>query len=204
MLGVGSLFIISAPSGAGKTSLVKALLNSFPNVRMSVSHTTRTPRPAERNGIDYHFTTQLGFEKMLQENSFLEHAKVFGHDYGTSKIWVEETLKNGEDVILEIDWQGARQIRKQFSEAISIFVLPPSLAVLTERLIKRFPDDASIATRMANAAEEISHWHEYDYIICNDDFGQALTEMKAVMQSNRLRYSKRKEVVEKLIQQLIC
>src|SRR5579884_3074698 len=166
---LGTLYIISAPSGGGKTSLVKALTASMPNIIVSVSHTTRPKRPGEEDGVNYHFVDQAQFKKLLAEDLFLEHATVFGNYYGTSRRWVEEKLQAGIDVVLEIDWQGAQQVRKLMPKTVSIFILPPSREVLLERLQARDQDNkAVIAKRMAAASNEISHYHEYDYLVIND------------------------------------
>lgn len=185
---VGNLFIISAPSGAGKTSLVNALVKDIPNISISVSYTTRSIRSNEQKDIDYHFVTPSEFQKMLSENVFLEHAEVYGCYYGTSRIWVEETRRQGQDVILEIDWQGARQVRTQFLDAQSIFILPPSQDALIERLNRRHQDNTAIVEqRMLKAQREIAQYKEYDYIICNDEFDDALNDLKTIIRSYRLR-----------------
>jgi guanylate kinase len=185
---VGNLFIVSAPSGAGKTSLVNAVVKALPNICLSVSHTTRPLRPGEQATLDYHFVTQPEFKKMLSENAFLEYAEVYGSFYGTSRLWVEETRRRGQDVILEIDWQGARQIRSQFLDVQSIFILPPSYDALAERLTKRHQDKPIvIEQRMRQAQQEIVQYTEYDYIICNDRFDDALEDLKTIIQSHRLR-----------------
>lgn len=200
----GTLFVVSAPSGAGKTSLVHALVESTPGLHVSVSHTTRPQRPGEVNGVNYHFVDKDQFAGMLNENAFLEHAEVFGNLYGTSKQSVADQLKAGLDVILEIDWQGAEQIRRQAPEAVSIFILPPSKAVLKERLVGRGQDsDAVIQGRMAQAAEQISHHVEFDYLIINDEFELALSELKAVITSDRLRHGRQAERFQALLTSLL-
>ncbi|MBZ2189059.1 guanylate kinase [Alcanivorax sp. JB21] len=184
----GTLFIVSAPSGAGKTSLVAALVDTLDGVRISVSHTTRAIRPGEEDGINYHFTDRDTFLQKVGEGRFLEHAEVFGNLYGTSADWVSDTLKAGEDVILEIDWQGAEQIRRLVPDAASIFILPPSLPELESRLRGRGQDDdAVIARRLAGAQDEMSHYGEFDYLVINDDFEHALGDLKAILRSHRLR-----------------
>lgn len=199
----GSLFIVSAPSGAGKTSLVQALVKALPDIVVSVSYTTRNKREKEQDGIDYHFITHNDFKAMLKKGTFLEHAQVFGHFYGTSRIWVEETRRKGSDVILEIDWQGARQVREHFVEAQSIFILPPSRVALEERLHQRHSDIELIEQRMKDAKAEISHYNEYDYLVCNDRFEEALEELKAIVLSHRLRFrvaeTRRKRLIERLL-----
>lgn len=183
----GTLFIVSAPSGAGKTSLVNALVKQDNRVLVSVSHTTREVRPGEIEGINYHFVDVSTFTQMLNENIFLEHAEVFGNFYGTSMTWVEETLAEGKDVILEIDWQGAHQIREKMPGAVGIFILPPSKEALLERLQARKQDDESVIQRRMRAAQqEISHYVEYDYIIVNDEFGVALGDLQAIIRAKRL------------------
>ena len=180
-----SLFVISAPSGAGKTSLVNALLDSLDQVQVSVSHTTRASRPGEVDGSNYHFTKKDDFLAMMGNAQFLEHAEVFGNYYGTSQAWVEETLACGTDVILEIDWQGAEQIRRQI-DCKSIFILPPSLPALQERLSNRGQDsDEIIQKRMDEAQTEISHYPEADFLVINDDFDTALDELIAIIKSQR-------------------
>ncbi len=201
----GTLFVVSAPSGAGKTSLVKALIESTPNIHVSVSHTTRTQRPGEVNGVNYHFVTQDGFTAMLNDNAFLEHAQVFGNLYGTSKHAVADKLKAGVDVVLEIDWQGAQQIRRQAPDAVSIFILPPSREVLEQRLLGRGQDPVDvIRKRMAQANEQISHHVEFDYLIINDNFDKALKEMQAVVLAQRLRILNQCERHSTLIRSLLA
>lgn len=183
---IGQLYIISAPSGAGKTSLVSALLEQDKQVEVSVSHTTRAPRPGEKNGVNYNFVSVEEFEALIETSGFLEHAKVFENYYGTSQKWVEDKLNSGIDVILEIDWQGAQQIRKLVADVVSIFILPPSKEALETRLKGRGQDsDEVIATRMAQAASEASHYAEYDYLVINDDFDQALKDLQAIFTSHR-------------------
>lgn len=182
-----TLFIVTAPSGAGKTSLVQALVESTDALCVSVSHTTRAPREAEVDGVNYNFVSQEQFFAMREAQEFFESAEVYGNFYGTSKTWVNEQLDSGTDVILEIDWQGARQVREQHPEACSIFILPPSLKALTERLTGRGQDDAdTIARRMQQAVAEISHVEEADYIVVNDDFDKALSELRGLVLAQRL------------------
>lgn len=178
----GKLFIVSAPSGAGKTSLVKELINSNENVVVSVSHTTRKMRPGETHGKDYFFISEEQFKAMIAEDEFIEYAKVFDHYYGTSQSSVMQQLQQNLNVILEIDWQGAAQVRKRFSDTQSIFILPPSKAELTNRLRGRGQDsDEVIARRMRDAESEMSHYHEFDHIVLNDDFELALSELSAIV-----------------------
>ncbi|RMG30617.1 MAG: guanylate kinase [Gammaproteobacteria bacterium] len=184
----GNLFIVSAPSGAGKTSLVRALMARDPDIAFSVSHTTRAPRPGEEDGRDYHFVDVATFERMVEAGAFLEHARVFGNYYGTARAEVERLLVAGKDVFLDIDWQGARQVRAAWPEAVSVFVLPPSRAVLEERLRGRGTDsDAVIARRMAEAVAEAGHYREYDYLVVNDVFDTALEDLAAIVRAVRLR-----------------
>ena len=182
-----TLFIVTAPSGAGKTSLVKALVESTDALCVSISHTTRAPREAEVDGVNYNFVSQEQFFAMREAQEFFESAEVYGNFYGTSKTWVNAQLEAGTDVILEIDWQGARQVREQHPEACSIFILPPSLSALTERLTGRGQDDAdTIARRMQQAVDEISHVEEADYIVVNDNFDKALSELRGLVLAQRL------------------
>ncbi|MDH5593842.1 MAG: guanylate kinase [Gammaproteobacteria bacterium] len=178
----GTLFIIAAPSGAGKTSLVKELVGQMKDLIVSVSHTTRSPRPGEEDGVNYHFVTQDAFLKMIERGDFLEHAQVFDNYYGTSQRWVEDQLAAGKDVILEIDWQGARQVRRVMSDCIGIFILPPSRQTLEDRLRSRKQDsDEVIARRMRDAKSEISHYGEFDHLVVNDDFETALGDLAAIV-----------------------
>ncbi len=184
----GNLFVISAPSGAGKTSLVNALLKRMADMRVSVSHTTRTQRPGEVDGVNYHFVAREEFQRLADAGDFLESAEVFGNFYGTSQGWVRETLATGVDVILEIDWQGAQQVRRLLPEAISVSVLPPSKAALEQRLTGRGQDGPEvIARRMAEAVSEMSHYGEADYLVVNDVFETALDELCAIITASRLR-----------------
>jgi len=185
----GTLYIISAPSGAGKSSLLRALLEQLPqSLQLSVSHTTRAPRPGEIDGEDYHFIDVPGFKERVAAGDFLEHAQVFDNFYGTSRQAVQQQLQAGHDVILEIDWQGARLIREQLPDAVSIFILPPSREALQQRLQDRGQDDdAVIARRMRDAISEMSHYDEYDYLVINDDFELARDELAAILRCHRLR-----------------
>ncbi|WP_407275913.1 guanylate kinase [Halothiobacillus sp. DCM-1] len=184
----GQLFVVSAPSGAGKTSLIKALRMQQPQLGLSVSHTTRPMRPGEVNGQHYHFVTTEVFRQMRAEGAFIEHAEVFGNYYGTSRAAVEAVLAAGQDVILEIDWQGAAQVRSQFPSLFSVFILPPDLAALRARLEGRGQDAAAvIERRLSEAQREMREYAHYDYLIINDDFDQALAELAAVFTAARLR-----------------
>ncbi|WP_299734544.1 guanylate kinase [uncultured Endozoicomonas sp.] len=203
-MNIGTLYIIAAPSGAGKTSLVKAMVESTPHVRVSVSHTTREIRPGEQDGVNYHFISLDGFREMMDKSMFLEHAEVFGNFYGTSEHWVREQLKKGEDVILEIDWQGAQQVRKLMPDAVSIFILPPSLEALRERLIGRATDDLSIIERrMSQAVSEMSHYGEFDYLVINDEFDLALRDLQTIIRSQRLSTNWVQHYKEDLIKGLL-
>jgi len=178
----GRLFVIAAPSGAGKTSLVKALLASEPRLRLSVSHTTRKRRPTEQDGREYHFVSVPQFERLVARGEFLEHAQVFDNFYGTARSFVEEQLRQGYDVILEIDWQGAQQVRHAVPQCVSIFILPPSRRALAERLSRRATDSAeTIARRLRDATADMSHYREFDYVIVNDDFAQAVSDLRRIV-----------------------
>ena len=179
----GRLYVVSAPSGAGKTSLVKALMERAPRIRFSVSYTTRKPRPNEVPGRDYHFVSMRRFEEMVAKDEFLEHARVFDNCYGTRVSAVREALANGDQLLLEIDWQGARQVRARLPEACSIFILPPSRSALEDRLRARSTDsDVVIQRRLHDAAEDLSHWAEFDYVVINDRFEQALEDLCAIVE----------------------
>lgn len=183
---LGTLFIISAPSGAGKTSLVAELLDRLDNIQVSVSHTTRPSRSGESDGIDYHFVSHQQFETMVTQQQFVEHAKVHSNYYGTSEKWVQNTLNKGVDVILEIDWQGAEQVRKKFPSSKSIFILPPSKQALLKRLKGRGQDtDTVIQQRIAAAKEEMSHYNEADYLVINDQFELACRQLQYIVQATR-------------------
>jgi guanylate kinase len=185
---IGTLFIVSAPSGAGKTSLVKALRTQLDGLALSISHTTRAQRPGEEHGRDYFFTCQEDFARSVAAGAFLEHAKVFDNHYGTARSTVERMLAEGQDVILEIDWQGARQIRAQMPDTLSIFILPPSRKTLENRLSSRGQDGAeTISRRMRDAISEMSHYGEYDYLVVNDDFETARADLHAIIVASRLR-----------------
>ena len=178
----GRLFVIAAPSGAGKTSLVKALLASEPRLRLSVSHTTRKRRPTEEDGREYHFVAVPQFEGLVARGEFLEHARVFDNFYGTARGFVEEQLRQGHDVILEIDWQGAQQVRRAMPQCVSIFILPPSRRALAERLARRATDSPEIiARRLRDAAADMSHSREFDYVIVNDEFAQAVSDLRRIV-----------------------
>jgi guanylate kinase len=178
----GHLFLVTAPSGAGKTSLVRALLKDHPNIRFSISYTTRKQRPNEKDAHDYHFVDKAEFQRMVAAGEFLEHAQVFDNYYGTSRKTVEAEMAAGRDILLEIDWQGAAQVRLLMPEAVSVFVLPPSRAELERRLRTRGTDsDEVIARRLKDAVGDMSHWREFDYVVVNDDFDHALSELAGIV-----------------------
>ena len=184
----GNLFVVAAPSGGGKTSLTRALLEREPGIRLSVSYTTRGPRPGETDGIDYHFVTPEAFGALKDAGEFLEHAHVHGNWYATSGTWLRSQVDAGQDVLLEIDWQGAAQVRKLIPESVHIFILPPSLALLRERLQRRGQDDAqTIERRLSAAREEIRHCGEFDYVIINQEFASAVDDLSAIVRAARLR-----------------
>ena len=185
---VGSLFMVVAPSGAGKSTLVNALLKEEPTIKLSISFTTRAPRPGEEHGREYYFTTVEDFLHRRDQGEFLESAEVHGNYYGTSRLTIEEQVRTGTDVLLEIDWQGARQVLKKFPEAIDIFILPPSIAALEERLKKRGQDEPHIITRRILAAGgEIAHAPEFEYVIINEEFSAALSDLRAIVRAARCR-----------------
>ncbi len=200
----GKLYIISAASGAGKTSLVKQLRAELDKLAVSVSHTTRPMRAGESNGVDYFFVSADEFKGMINRQAFLEHAQVFDNFYGTAQKTVEDNLALGLDVILEIDWQGAQQVRKMLPDSESIFILPPSIAILRQRLQNRGQDDVSvIERRMRDAVTEMSHYPEFDYLIVNDDFSLALTQLKSIIIANRLQQNRQQQALLPLLQDLL-
>lgn len=200
----GTLYTISAPSGAGKTSLVKALLDTVADIRVSVSHTTRAKRPEEQHGVNYHFVDETTFISMLNDDAFLEHAKVFNHYYGTAQAWVEDVLDHGEDVILEIDWQGAEQVHRLMPNCVGIFILPPSPQALEQRLNNRGQDDPSVINlRLAEAKEEMSHYVAADFVVINDDFETALSELQAIIKSQRLTLAYQQQKNSQLLKDLL-
>jgi guanylate kinase len=204
MSSTGTLFTVSAPSGAGKTSLVNALIQRNAALRVSVSHTTRAMRPGEEDGVNYHFVEEQTFRAMLERAEFLEHAQVFGNLYGTSQTWVTRQLEEGIDVILEIDWQGAQQVKRLLPETRSIFILPPSRATLEQRLNARGQDGGDIiAARMAKAVEEMSHYVEGDYLVVNQDFDTALEQLQSIIGCQRLRTSRQQVELAQLLQDLL-
>ena len=203
---MGKLFVISAPSGAGKTSLVRALLASRPNLVVSVSHTTRPPRPNEVDGLDYFFVSPERFAELLEANAFLEHARVFENCYGTGAAQVREQLAAGNDVLLEIDWQGARQVRRAMPDSTSIFILPPTRAALEQRLRERRTDSAeTIARRLADASADMSHYNEFDFVVVNDQFDKAAVDVDTILDGGgrelRASRSELKPLIETLVRQ---
>ncbi|HEX5128930.1 MAG TPA: guanylate kinase [Usitatibacter sp.] len=196
----GNLFVIAAPSGAGKTSLVDALLEQDPNIRLSISYTTRAPRPGEVDGREYHFVDHAAFERMIAAGDFLEHANVYGNHYGTSRRWIEEQLEGDHDVLLEIDWQGARQVKKLFPHMVGISIVPPSLDELRRRLQGRGKDAPEvIEKRMSTAREELAHVLEFSYIIVNERFEAALSDLQAVVRASRVTCAQQQVRLAKLI-----
>jgi guanylate kinase len=200
----GSLFVIVAPSGAGKTSLVEALLREEPNIRLSVSYTTRTPRTGEVNGREYHFVNRAEFEAMLAKGEFLEHAEVYGNLYGTSTSWINAARAAGEDVLLEIDWQGAAQVYGIYPDMVNIFIIPPSIEALEQRLTARGKDAADvIARRIAGARLEMRHISETDFVIMNDSFASALADLRVVVQASRLSRARQLERYAGIISRMV-
>lgn len=202
----GKLFVVAAPSGAGKTSLVRALMQRFPELRFSISYTTRTRRDTEREGHDYHFVDKAEFERMIRSNEFLEYAGVYGNFYGTARRQVEQVLAAGESMLLEIDWQGAQQIARAMPERCAIFILPPSRAALEARLRGRKTDaDEVIARRLRASIEDLSHWSEFDYVVINDDFGRAVADLEAIVRGDgehlHAARAEVKQLLERLLQQ---
>ncbi len=201
---IGRLLIVTAPSGAGKTSLVKALLKLCPEIQISISHTTRRPREGEKDGVDYFFVSNETFENLKDKGEFLEYAECHGAKYGTAKTPVDSNLKSGKDIILEIDYQGALIVKKIFKEAISIFIIPPSIQILKQRLVTRGQNSSDeINGRLAAAKEEISHLEKFDYVIINEDFDKALDDFKSIYddsnESKKLKTARQKEIFQNLI-----
>lgn len=201
---IGVLFVIAAPSGGGKSSMVNALLAREPGIRLSISWTTRPPRPGESEGQHYHFVDEPRFRELLDAGEFLEHANVHGNWYATSATWLQAQLAGGQDVLLEIDWQGATQVRKLIADSVHVFILPPSLAALNERLVKRGQDSpAVIKRRLLGAFAEIRHWAEFDYVIINQDFATAVDDLAAIVRAARLASSRQGLRHSRLIAELI-
>lgn len=200
----GTLYVVSAPSGAGKTSLVKAMLERDSGILVSVSHTTREMRPGEVDGVDYNFVAMDEFNKMIEAAAFLEFAEVFTNKYGTSQLWVQEQLDNGKDVILEIDWQGAQQIRRLMPECLSIFIVPPSKQALRKRLNNRGQDSEEVIEhRMSEAVSEMSHYGEYDYLVVNDEFDSALNDLHSIFVAQRLKLDNQQDRQSELLTSLL-
>ena len=201
----GNLFILSAPSGAGKSSLISTLIERNDDIQVSVSHTTRNSRPGEENAVHYHFVSVDEFKTHINEGHFIEWAEVFGNFYGTSKVVIENLLNNGVDVFLDIDWQGAQQIRELFPEVITVFIAPPSRAALRQRLIGRGQDESEvIERRMIEAKSQISHYPEFDFIIVNDDFEQCLSELKLITRAQRLKATNQAIKFDHLLKELLA
>ena len=200
----GTLYIVAAPSGAGKTSLVNALVAGDEALKISISYTTRPPRPGEQDGVEYHFVSESTFGYMIKEQVFLEYAQVFGHYYGTSKQWIADTLEQEQDVILEIDWQGARQVGQIFHHVKTVFILPPSLETLYYRLEKRQHDSKdTIDARLRHAIDEMSHYNEFEYLVVNDNFDAALADLRAIVTSERLKRRYQQKNLTALLEQLL-
>jgi guanylate kinase len=200
----GRLYVISAPSGAGKTSLVKALLAGEPQLRLSISHTTRTRRPTEAEGREYHFVTKERFAELARHGEFLEHAQVFDNDYGTSRAFVAGQLAQGHDVLLEIDWQGAQQVRRAMPDCVTIFILPPARAALAERLARRQTDTAAvIERRLKDAAGDMSHYAEFDYVVVNDDFATAVADLKRIIEGRGEDLTSTRPALKPLLAELL-
>lgn len=201
---LGNLFIVAAPSGGGKTSLVRKLIHDVASIDVSISHTTRNMRPGEVDGVDYFFVDDVEFKNMIAQNAFIEHAIVFGNLYGTAFEQIQARLSGGIDVVLDIDWQGAQQIKRSFSDAVSIFVIPPSIDALKQRLQARRQDSETVIQgRMQNACTELTHYSEFDYLIVNDDFEQAAFQLKSIVIAHRLRMSRQSIQQEKLLSFLL-
>ena len=202
-LSQANLYVVAAPSGGGKTSLIKALLERDNQVSLSVSYTTRSARPGEKDGVHYHFIDEPAFASLIEKNALIEHAEVFGHQYGTGRKTVEELLHAGSDVLLDIDWQGARQIRKSFPACCTIFILPPSMEILRNRLGSRGQDSEDvIEARMLEARDEISHSSEFDYLIINDDFDKALADLQSIIRHRKLHRPGQKKLYDDLLAEL--
>lgn len=200
----GHIFIVAAPSGGGKTSLIKKLVTTLPDIVVSVSHTTRLPRPGEQEGIDYYFINDTDFLTLINEDAFVEYARVFNHFYGTSMQEINARLKAGIDVVLDIDWQGAEQIKQRYPQALGIFIVPPSLDALKERLLNRRQDNEQVINyRMQQAQDELRHFSDFDYLIVNDDFPKALQELETIVLAHRLKMTRQAMKYEKLLSLLL-
>ena len=200
----GTLYVIAAPSGGGKTRLVRALLQEDELIKVSISCTTRPPRPSDKEGVDYFFKSDATFQQMIDDNRFLEHAEVFGYRYGTSHEWVVQQLEQGIDIILEIDWQGARQVRQIFPQVCTWFIIPPSLSVLQQRLQARNEDSQEIIMqRMAQAKNEISHYYEFDYLLVNDEFERLKQDALSIIRAQRLKTSQQDKILTPVLEELL-
>ncbi|MCL2309638.1 MAG: guanylate kinase [Proteobacteria bacterium] len=203
-IATGCLFVLAAPSGTGKTSLVNALLDREPGIRLSVSYTTRPLRPGEQDGVHYHFIDDARFQALRQAGEFLEDAQVYGHWYATSATWLKKQIDAGQDILLEIDWQGAAQVRSFFPDSVQIFVLPPSLATLRERLEKRGQDTPEVIThRLISVQEELRHYVDFDYVIINQTFGNAVDDLAAIVRAARLRAPRQRWRQARLLRELM-
>jgi guanylate kinase len=201
---LGTLYIVAAPSGGGKTSLVRTLIETLEGIEVSISHTTRPIRPGEKNGVDYFFVSELEFLEMLQADAFVEHAKVFDNLYGTSTQQIMQRLNQGIDIVLDIDWQGAEQIRRLFENVVSVFIIPPSMEVLKQRLMNRCQDHPEVIhERMIKAQDELSHYPEFEYLIINNEFDKAAFELKSIVIANRLRIGRQVNKLSKLLSFLL-
>jgi guanylate kinase len=201
----GRLFVITAPSGAGKTSLVNALLQSEPNLRLSISHTTRARRPTEADGREYHFVSVPQFEQLIAAGQFLEHARVFDNFYGTAAAFVEAQLRAGHDVLLEIDWNGAQQVRRALPECVTVFILPPSRRALAERLARRGTDSPEvIARRLREAATDMAHYREFDYVVVNDEFAHAVEDLRRILAGEGQGLTGERPQLKPLLQELLA
>lgn len=197
---LGTLYIVAAPSGGGKTSLVRQLIKTLDGIEVSISHTTRPMRPGETHGVDYFFVSELEFDKMVEANAFIEHARVFDKLYGTSVAQITQRLEQGIDIILDIDWQGAEQIRRLFKDVVSVFIIPPSLEVLKQRLMCRSQDNPEVIhERMIKAQDELSHYPEFDYLIVNNEFDKAALELESIVIANRLRIGRQVNKLSNLL-----
>lgn len=199
----GNLFVISAPSGAGKTTLVRWLTQNIQDLYVSVSHTTRPRRPSEEDGRDYHFVDEEAFRSLIAGEQFLEHARVFDHYYGTSRKWVEKQLADGRDIILEIDWQGAQQVRGHLPDVVGIFILPPSCETLQSRLQQRGDDADTVRRRMDEAVAELSHYREYDYLVINDDLDTARQDLAAIIRATRQGYRRQQAYYDEFMSRIL-
>ncbi|MGQ9619096.1 MAG: guanylate kinase [Candidatus Aminicenantia bacterium] len=196
------VFILTGPSGVGKSTIIKLLMNSLPDIHFSVSHTTRPPRPNEENGVDYHFINPAEFESMIKKEKFIEWAEVHGYLYGTSFYEIEKAISKGKDLILDVDIQGASSIKRKFTDAVTIFLLPPSWEVLKERLSYRETDNETIEKRLKRAKEELKEWKNFDYIVVNDNLKKAVTELSSIILAERAKRKRREEIVKEILSEI--